>query len=221
MVAKLNTDLGLVLAESHWYHGTTFTLLDGGDHVAQVALSSHGHDGDADSMALGALVVLPSREEFQPNRADQLAGLLQWVANIARQLNDATADRVAAAQAAAEAERIAREAEREQRERDLADRHLRLLNEFMDEKCRIRVRGSKRWRPVHVRVREVRGEYQPYFEYVNSDRHGPGEYRLSNVRSMEVRVGSRYKSVWDDGQGDLSPWDRVTNRDTAPYDGGL
>lgn len=154
------------------------------------------------------------------NLPDVIA-LAQFAQQLVGLLNAATAGA-----RAAEAERLQRESEEREAARQraleaVAERKDRLLNEFADEKGRIRLRGMKRWRPVTVVVRELSGDrYEPFFKY-HYDKHGYGEAMGQHVRCFEVKVGSRFKSVWDDGQDDLHEWDRQHNRKVAAYDGEL
>ena len=92
----------------------------------------------------------------------------------------------------------------------------------MGEKVRIRLDGYKRWRPAVVEAEERQGEngtyYTPSFRYV-FDRHGYKEYGCGHVRALEVKVGSRYRNVWNDGNGDLPTWEQgKEGKVSAAYD---
>jgi hypothetical protein len=111
-------------------------------------------------------------------------------------------------------EQEAAEAEKQKRIDLLAERKDRLLNEFVDEQGRIRVRAHRRWRPVKVVVENMsRGDepdYQPVFYYTN-ERHGYREFFNLNIVSFEIKRGKRYYSVWDDGYDDLPEYHRPTS----------
>lgn len=125
----------------------------------------------------------------------------------------------------------AKEAERkeeEQRKRHeeeraavLAERRDRLLTEFLGEQGRIRARRSRSYQPVIVCAREMpNGDFDVDFEWVNDHDYGR-EKRLPFIRSFDIKVGSRYKEVWDDGRDDLSPWEKLNRGNVAKYDGEL
>lgn len=111
---------------------------------------------------------------------------------------------------------------RQERAKLTAERSERLLTEFMGEKVRIRLDGYKRWRPATVEAEERQGEngtyYLPVFRYV-FERHGYKEYGCGHVRALEVKVGSRYKNVWNDGNDDLPTWEQgKEGKVSAAYD---
>jgi hypothetical protein len=89
------------------------------------------------------------------------------------------------------------------------ERKERLLNEFAGEFGRIRIRGYHRWRPVEVKVEPyVDEDHWPWFYYQNR-RHGYREPFYRSIVSFEVKVGSRYFSVWDDGYDDLPEYQQA------------
>lgn len=113
--------------------------------------------------------------------------------------------------------------ERQEREAEITkEREERCLMEFADEEVRVRARGYKSVVKAVVRVRETGIGYTPYVEYVHDNDYSRPN-RISQIRRLEIKQGSRYKVVWDDGRDDLPEYDRGAraNRDAQikPYEG--
>lgn len=188
--------------------------------------------GDEYSLGSATIEVQASREvdEHGATLDLRLRGADEADLAEARQLlafGEALVHHINAAQGDERAEAIARAAEEREREaaeaakRDeaWAERSERLLTEFLGEKVRIRLRGMRRWRPATVESQEttVDGElaYVPCFRYVY-EKHGYMERNLRGIVALEVKVGSRYQSVWNDGTLETSQPQATRN-----YQGGL
>lgn len=204
--------------EDFSYYGNTIELQLGEETVG-IDVPDPERD-DADAMARGTVVTM-RENSMQADMVDHALRLLATAQAIQAHCNTAMAEATEIAQAAAEqaeAERVAAAAAREE---VLADRKERLLNEFVDSKGKVRLRGYKRWRPVTVQVaQDGLDNWEPVFYYVN-ERHGWREPWMGGhrVRSFQVKMGSRYQTVWDDGQDDLSEWERTDKAAPPAYDG--
>lgn len=163
---------------------------------------------DADDLAQGATVEAPRVYGADAQQLARLTSALAYASKLLQAINDEMAELVAAAKAEAERLEQLAQQQRAERERQLEERKERLMVEFLEEKGSIRLRGMKRWRPVTVMVQDQGdGNFVPFFRY-HYDKHGWNEHFGGHVRAFKVKVGSRYQMVWDDGQGDLNPWDR-------------
>ena len=152
----------------------------------------------------------------------KMAMLLNEAAKVAQRWEESDAEeRERAAKAREIAEKARREA-REKQEAELAKRIERCMMEFADEPVRVRAQGYKSVVRGVMRVRETfrynrntltregTGEFIPYIEYTNdADRDRPE--RIGSIRRLEIKVGGRFKVVWDDGRDDLPIYDRGAN----------
>lgn len=152
------------------------------------------------------------------------AALLDRALTWAEARNAAMQDLIEAARVREAKEQAEREAAKAKRQEVLAERKERLLHEFVGEDARIRLAGMKRWRPVRVDALEtgVDGEFVPAL-YYKQEKHGYRVYEgIDQIRAFEIKVGSRYQTVWNDGKDDLPTWDRSTPAGASqPYDGSL
>ncbi len=87
------------------------------------------------------------------------------------------------------------------------EREERMLNEFLGDEVRVKVRGFKSKVRAHVRSREIKSYgdteayWQPYLEYVlDQNWHWPKD--INSVILLEVKIGGRFEKVWDDTQGE-------------------
>lgn len=114
----------------------------------------------------------------------------------------------------------------------LAERKERLLTEFMGERVKVRERGYKTMRQAEVTAREVTvfdhasyshkptGEFEPWLRYTSDVR----TQDINRMQRLDVRVGSKWMTVWDDGLDDLPYYDNNLSTSAAPadpYDGRL
>jgi len=128
------------------------------------------------------------------------------------------ADEVRAKREAEEAERIRKQKEFEAQ---LEERRTMLLNEFLGETGRIRAHGSRTFQPVIVSSVEVGdGEFDVHFDWIQDHDYGR-ERRLHRIRIFDVKVGSRYREVWNDGEDDLSYYnaEKFERGNVKKYDG--
>ena len=150
------------------------------------------------------------------------------------------ANEEAIAEARREEERRAAEREKEEAERRevVKQRTEQVMTEFFGEEVKVREAGFQTMRRAIVNVRLLNGvwnrETQETEEPHDEDpRYGlrldyiGKDVRTENVERMkrlDVKKGSRWYTVWDDGTDDLSPWESLS-RSAAPtgrmYDGTL
>lgn len=151
---------------------------------------------------------------------------LRLILRLAKSVAEQKAEEFAKTKEEVEAERERvrkeREEERERRAKLIEERKERCLMELADEEVKVRAKGYKSTVKAVVRVRELTrwegmervgtGEYVPYIEYHNeADVDRPSS--IEKIRRLVLKEGARYTNViWDDGQGDLSPWDRSPER---------
>jgi len=185
--------------------------------------------GGADEIKLhlGGMEVgldLPDADDAEPEKAEagvireygpdadqlrDLASLCNFAAVICDLINEANAEKIEAARIAeekAEAEREQRRIETEQR---IEDRTERLMMEFVGEEVKVRERSYKTMRRAIVEPREQMkwdgmervgtGEYKFHLNYFGEDR----TQLVSRIVRLDVKVGSRWKTLWDDGTDDL------------------
>jgi len=132
-----------------------------------------------------------------------------------------------------------RRREREEREKYLADkeqrddeRRERLLTEFQGEECRVRVSGYRSTVKATVTATE-KEEYRPGEGYVATGEYEPKlvfEYEGANaqrwpntveyIERFEIKIGSRYRLVWEDRPVKAEEMNRKRNTDKE-YDGEL
>lgn len=161
--------------------------------------------------------------------AGRFGQMMVYLAGIAEACNAANAGAIEEArrkQAEAEAER---ERQRVEREQLIAERKERLMYEFADADVKVRTAGYKTTVRAKVVVHAVRGEYdyethsyketgeyEPKIEYhYDNDWNRPKN--VERIRRLEVKVGSRYKVVWDDGDEDLPYYDRAVRADKRQH----
>lgn len=211
-------DWPIELRKPHrWYVDRVRELVDT-EH--DVVLELHPPDDDDPEDIANGLVL---EMDLERNTADEVQVRLRLATvahNIQLEFNKATAGAVEEARKEVARREAEAEAKREALAKVLAERRDQLLNEFISEKGRIRIRGYKRWRPVTVEARETGDGYEPYFLYVY-DRHGYSEHFGKHIQAFEIKVGSRFRNVWDDGTDDLNDWDAKDIKTSQPYDGEL
>lgn len=212
------------------------------DLNARAELSLPDED-DPEALAEGVEITLSSgrysgTSSLNVAEAEAMAAVLTSATEIAAQINEANADRIAEAKERKRREEEEREKARVERESALAGRKDMLMTELLGERVKIREAGIKGMRPAIVEVREVRGEYN----YVTAEYASTGEFEihfawthetdrynrtqhLNRMRRLDVKVGAGWRTVWDDGDDDLSSYDRetpVSSAKPAPkYDGEL
>lgn len=130
--------------------------------------------------------------------------------------------RVAAALAEKEREEAEHARQLKEREETLQERRDRLMNELVGETVKIRERGYKTMRPAVVSVTDWGdNEFSLRFDYTSDER----TQNVERMQRLDVRVGSRWETVWDDGTDDMSVWDKELSASAKPtgrkYDGGL
>lgn len=131
-------------------------------------------------------------------------------------------------------ERQKREREEQARQREakdalVAERTERLLMEFVGDEVRVRHHGYKTMARAIVKALE-----QTRFDIDSGERVETGEYRvrfvwcvphmdsnrpqsIDTLRRIDVRDGSRFYTIWDDGNDDLNPWDRDGVAPSKPW----
>lgn len=225
MKTRIDTDQGVVVHSTpdefaYWNSAHRWHPEAHGDVYVQVTVPDD--DADSDELAKGSTIDATFGYGGESAAvARKLAECLRLATEFAEEQNARQAGLIEAAKAKEEAEEAERKAAAEARAAQLEERKERLLHEFMGEKGRVRLRGYKRLRPVTVAAREVGDSYEPVLEYV-FERHGYREYNPSQWARFDIKVGSRYENIWDDGAGDLNPWDRGSVKPvTRQYDGGL
>lgn len=178
---------------------------------------------NAATLAEGCTITLPRYTDYSAEVARHWAEAIRVAADFADEQNEQLKDHIEAARVREERERQRREREKAEREAKLEARNTQLLHELLGEHGRIRLEGYKRMRPVTVTsVETTDGTFYARFEYKKKERHGYRDVRVDQVKTFEVKVGSRYKTVWDDGMDDLPEWDRPSRSHTPEqWDGRL
>ena len=147
--------------------------------------------------------------------------LLEHAEKLAEEFNSLISDKAEEVRAKREAEEAERIRKQEEFEATLEERRTILLNEFLGETGRIRAYGSRTFQPVVVSSVEVGdGEFDVEFDWVNDHDYGR-EKRLHRIRIFDVKIGSRYREVWNDGEEDLSFYekDQFKRGNVKKYDG--
>lgn len=102
----------------------------------------------------------------------------------------------------------------EDREREIERREQLLLNELLGETVKVRHFRYKTMKQAVVDAFEKRewrehelvetGEYVPKFNWKDEGRSG----QVRQIRRLDVMTKDGWATVWDDGDEDLSPWER-------------
>lgn len=230
--AVLNTEVGEIeVSESYW--GEVTYEFTGDDYRFSVQLDSPDAEGaDADELENGCGVTIQRwYGSMDVDETRKASDLLAWVAAIAEAIEQADADRIEAAREAVAKEEEERQRKIAEREALIEERKDRLMNEFVGEEIKVRERGYKTMRRAIVNVLPVMewkdgervetGEFRIHLDYINDAR----TQRVEQMPRVDVKVGSSWRTVWDDGTDDLSPWERdKLSTSAAPakkYDGEL
>lgn len=114
-------------------------------------------------------------------------------------------------------ERVDREAREAQ---EIADKRTEIVkNELVGDKCRVRCKGykrmvsaiievsqRKRWQRTEDGERVVAAEWYVHFKWTGRN----SQYNnFTHVRRLDVETDRGWRTVWDDGLGDLHEWDRA------------
>jgi hypothetical protein len=127
--------------------------------------------------------------------------------DLAELINEGRADEIAAAREREEREREERKRAAEERAAAVEARRERLMTEFMGEEVKVRETGYKTMRkatvdvyqPLSVRNGED-GEWRLRLDYHG---HDARTQNVAAMRRLDVLVGGRWKTVWDDGTDDV------------------
>jgi hypothetical protein len=154
-------------------------------------------------------------------KLEPLIELLQFADALSKEFRSRISDLAEEIKAKREAEEKEREEREAKRRETLEERRNMLLNEFLGETGRIRAYGSRTFQPVTVTATETPdGVFVPHFEWINS--HDYGRVKdLPRIRIFDIKIGSRYKEVWNDGEDDLSYYDQESFKrgNVKKYDG--
>lgn len=220
----IHTDLGTITSVNP-YNDRSYRefRFEDSDDRATVTVRVPTNDAGSERLLRGCTISISQGYGHKGvDAARRLAELLKFATAYAEEENVKLAGKADAAKEREEAQRAKQMAERAEREERNAARKEQLLHELIGEQARIRMSGYKRWRVVTIDAFQ-RGDdsYDVRFLYKNQQRFGFAEHGVAHVRSLEIKVGSRYKSLWDDGQEDLPLWDRKHDRGVEQYDGEL
>jgi hypothetical protein len=206
-----------------------------------VSLSLPGRDEDPDD---GATFSVNRRTFTDSDETDEAATVIAAISTartiiaLWRESNKAKLAEIEAERKREEEERERlqkeREAKREAHKLETEERRERLMTEFIGERVKIRESGYKgmrsgdvdaktkrAWSEETLRWEEIDGEFELTIRWVGE----PYTQNVFNWRRLDVKVGARWKTVWDDGVDDLSYYDQqtpVSSAKEAPmYDGSL
>ena len=149
--------------------------------------------------------------------------LLGWAEQLTGLLEDGNKQAVALAQERLIHKREQQELAREQQEQLTRERTEQVLFEFVGEKIKVRLKGYKGSpRATFKAVEETRyvrnavgtnmiegtGKFTPRIVFDNEDVDGGRPRTVDMIRKLEVKQGSRYVTIWDDGEDDLPLYKR-------------
>lgn len=112
-------------------------------------------------------------------------------------------------------EEIARQ--REEREREivrakeaadaranlLKEREERLLHEHVGDQVRVRMRGEQSLHGAYIEAQEIPdGSFRVTVTWMKDSNYGK-PFNLTTAKLLDVKVGSRYCELWNDGEDDL------------------
>ncbi len=222
MPTTYETTEGTITAK-HPYHDRQWMefKIEGAEH-ADVTVRQPSGDSSTEIERGCTVSISQGWGRKDATHARKMAALLQVAAQYAEEQDAKLRGKLEEVKAREEAQRKEYERQREARKALLAEREEKLLHEMVGEQARIRMNGYKRWRVVTIEAYERgEGDWHVRLVYKNQQRFGYAEHGIAHVRSLELKVGSRYKSLWDDGQDDLPEWDRKADRGVEQYDGEL
>jgi hypothetical protein len=153
----------------------------------------------------------------------RLIACAAWICDLFLEANAETIEQLKREEEEAELER---KRLAEEREAELELRRERLMTEFLGDEVKIRERGYKTMRRARVEVYSTAGaadqDYRLHFRYFGRDERTQNLERMVRV---DIKVGSRWKTLWDDGKDDLSPWEQrkmsTSAAEVEMYDGEL
>lgn len=226
---RIETEFGaveLIVSETSWDRSMILRLPGTPSRDASLSLVAPDRDGASSDLAEGLCWWDRSRSYSAATGTEAAAKAVLWqvAASWSAMFEAAISDEVEAVRLWEEAEAEARKVAAEKREAELKAREQRLLTEFLGETIRVREYGKKIAHRAEVEAREVTrwdsgsigtGKYELRLRYIKRGDVQSVRY----MRRVDVQVGSRFETIWDDGTDDLP--DAAGVPKVRPYDGGL
>jgi len=208
MSYRLKTEFGAIdVRESSWGGYVSFAVAtDVGDEI-----DIYSPDWDEPEEYELEMKVDSARLSTRSEIEDEI-NLLRFGQQLIGLLEDATEEsRAEAVRLREQREEEERRAE-EEREQRVQERKDRLMMEFMGEEVKVRERGyqtmrraiiaayQREWYDYDKREYVKNEEYTLKFDYIGREERTQS---VEHIKRLDVKVGSRWKTLWDDGADDI------------------
>lgn len=194
METTLKTKFGFFKIEEPSWGGFIYLSTEQGDSIR--LFSPDADDPDEYEIE----VRIDSSYLTDEDEIEDVANLLLFSRQIVQLLKRATKGDREAAEKRRKEQEAAEEKEREEHEALIKSREDRLMMEFVGETVKIRESGYKTARQAIIEVEEYGDEFSVRFAYTGQDWR---TQQLSRIKRLDIKVGSRWKTLWDDGTSDI------------------